>query len=164
MTFNKCISIFFLFLFASCAKEEDIMSSETTVGHSRITYFPVFTMEGDRYMSIVKGAGYVEPGVSAVEGSTTLQVSTSGAVNTEVPGIYDLTYTAVNKDGFSSSISRTVAVLPAAVVSGVDISGRYAYKANTSYQSTITRLAPGFYLTNNVWGPNDIPSYILTSD
>ena len=149
---------------ASCEKEEEIHNTDTQVGHSTVTFFPTFTMEGEKYLSLVKGENYTEPGVSAKEGTADLPVTVSGTVDTNTPGVYDITYSATNKDNFSASVTRTVAVLPAAEQAGVDISGQYEYVANTSYTSTIQKLGPGFYLVNNVWGSAPIPSYILTTD
>jgi hypothetical protein len=121
-------------------------------------------MKGPRYSSIVKGGSFTDPGVTAKEGADDLQIQTTGTVDAATPGVYDITYSATNKDGFSASVTRTVAVLPEAEQAGVDISGSYVYATNAAYTAVIEKLAPGFYLSNNVWGPNLIPSYILTSD
>jgi hypothetical protein len=147
----------------SCAKDE-VKITDTQVGHSRITNFAVLTMEGDPYISIVTGGSFTDPGVTAKEGADDLQVQTTGTVDAATPGVYDITYSATNKDGFSASVTRTVAVLPEAEQAGVDISGSYVYATNAAYKASIKKLAPGFYISDNVWGPNLIPSYILTSD
>ena len=149
--------------FLGCEKTEEILNTEDKVGISRVTHFPVFTMSGDRYISIVKGGAFTDPGVTAKEGDKDLQVQQSGSVNTNAVGVYDITYSATNKDNFSASVTRTIAVLPGAEQQGVDISGKYNY-ASGSYVATIQKLAAGFYVADNVWGPNDIPSYILTTD
>lgn len=161
---KKILSVFIFssLLFASC-KKDDINNTEDKVGISRVTRFPSFTMNGDKYMSIVKGDAYAEPGVTAKEGSNSLQVTASGTVNTSQPGVYTITYSAVNKDGFPGTVTRSVAVLPAAEQAGVNVSGKYKY-ATSAVISTITKLAPGFYLSDNVWGGSTIPSYIITTD
>lgn len=161
---KKVISVFLLALvvFTSCKKDE-INNTEDKVGSSRVTRFPSFTMNGDRYESVVLGSTYTDPGATAKEGETDLQVQAQGQVNTSEVGVYDIVYSAVNKDGFTGSVTRTVAVLPAAEQEGVNIAGNYKYSAS-AVVSTIEKLAPGFYLSNNVWGGSTIPSYILTTD
>ena len=158
------LMICIFFLAAGCEKTETFNNTPEKVGNSRVTFFPTFSMQGDRYVSVVKGETFNDPGVTAKEGSADLTVNISGAVNASQVGVYDLVYSATNKDGFSSSVTRTIAVLPSAEAEGVNIAGSYVYKANTAYQSTITKLAPGFYLTDNVWGASTIPSYIITVD
>lgn len=151
--------------FASCEKTEKPDNTADRVGISRVTYFPSFTMAGDKYISIVQGATFTDPGVTAKEGAADLQVQKSGTVDASTVGVYDIVYSATNKDGFSSSVTRTVAVLPSAEQAGVNIGGKYANTGSFSYVATIAKLAPGFYLADNVWGGGSaaiIPAYILT--
>jgi hypothetical protein len=162
----KRIIPFFILSLASlltACNKDDINNTEDRVGISRVTRFPVFTMNGDRYMSIVQGGTYTEPGVTAKEGTADLQITTTGSVDANTVGVYDITYTATNKDGFPGTVTRTIAVLPAPEQAGVDISGDYKY-ATSSVISHIEKLAPGFYKTDNVWGSSTIPSYIITVD
>lgn len=147
-------------IFTSCDKED-------TEGLSRITNFPTFEMNGNKYMSIVKGEQYTEAGVTATEGGSDIEVTISGTVDVNTPGVYDITYSAVNKDGFSGQVTRTVAVLPTAEQAGVDISGKYSNIGSFNYVSEVTKLAPGFYVSKNVWGGNSkaiIAAYIFTTD
>jgi hypothetical protein len=150
--------------FLGCEKTEEIHNTADKVGISRVTYFPVFAMSGNKYISIVKGGTFTDPGVTAKEGESDLPVKTTGSVDVNKVGVYDITYSATNKDNFSASVIRTVAVLPAAEQQGVDISGKYTYASNSSYVATIQKLAAGFYIVDNVWGSSDIPSYIITTD
>jgi len=153
------------FSFIGCEKTEEVNNTETEIGHSRVTFFPTFTMKGDPYMSIVKGGTYTEPGVTAKEGAADIPVVITGQVDASKPGVYDIVYTATNKDKFSSSVTRTVAVLPSAEQAGVDISGTYFYVATPTYTTSITKLSSGFYLAGNVWSTGSvIPSYIITVD
>lgn len=153
--------------FASCEKTEKPDNTDNQVGISKVTFFPVFTVKGDKYMSLVKGTAYTEPGVTATEAGANIPVTITGTVNTNTAGVYDITYTATNKDGFSKSVSRTVAVLPVAEQAGVDISGKYANTGSFNYVATITKLAPGLYQADNVWGGSSqavIAAYITTTD
>ena len=62
-------------------------------------------------------------------------------------------YTAVNKDGFTASLSRTVAVYSTeASAIGNDLSGKYQRLPATFGISTWTKLAPGVYLVDNPGG------------
>lgn len=144
-----------LLAFSACEKDDD------TAHVSGITTYAQFEMSGDRYVSIVQGGEFVDPGVTATEGETELPVTVSGTVDTSTPGVYDIVYTAINSDNFPGSTTRTVAVLPAPEQPGVNIAGTYV---RSGVSSTVTKLAPGFYLMPNVWGPNLIPSYIITTD
>ena len=151
--------------FASCEKTEKPDNTADRIGVSRVTYFPTFTMSGAQYISIVKGGTFTDPGVTAKEGTADLQITKTGAVDANAVGVYDIVYSATNKDGFSSSVTRTVAVLPAAEAAGVNISGKYANTGSFSYVATMQKLAPGFYLVDNVWGGSSaaiIPAYVLT--
>ena len=138
---------------------------ETTDSISKVTVYPKFTMTGNQYISIVKGEAYTEPGVTAKEGEADLEVTPNGTVDVNTVGVYDIVYTAVNKDGFEGSVTRTVAVLPAAEGPGVTIAGSYANLGTFNYVATIVKLAPGFYRADNIWGGGSaaiIPSYIIT--
>lgn len=148
----------FALLFASCEKDE-------TEGVSTETTYATFTMNGDRYVSIVKGETFTDPGVTAKEGETDLEVTTSGTVNASTPGVYDIVYSAVNKDGFPGSVTRTVAVLPSAEEEGVDISGKYKNIGSFNYTAEMVKLAPGFYKVDNIWGGGSaavIAAYVIT--
>ena len=161
------LSIAVLFSIVSCEKTEHINNTEDKIGISRVTRFPTFSMEGDRYISIVKGGTFTDPGATAKEGDADLPVTISGAVDASTVGVYDLVYSATNKDGFSSSVTRTIAVLPEAEQAGVDIAGSYANTGAFTYTATIQKLAPGFYIADNVWGGGSaaiIASYIITTD
>lgn len=144
----------FAILFTSCNKDTENVSFVTT--------FADFDMKGDQYQSLVIGQKYVEQGVLAKEGDKTLEVISRGSVDVSKAGVYEITYSAINSDNFPGSIKRYVAVLPSAP--SVDISGSFFYKANPTFTTTMTRLAPGFYTFGNVWGASVIPAYIISAD
>ncbi len=88
-----------------------------TEGLSRITYFPEFLLEGEDFYLIDEGAPFTEPGIKVLEqGSEIPFTSTyrgrysgySGSTIGTDPDQYNLTYDAVNKDGFAASASRTI--------------------------------------------------------
>jgi hypothetical protein len=80
-------------------------------------------------------------------------------VNTSTPGIYNVVYSAKNKDGFSASTTRTVAVYSTdATAAANDFSGNYARTTNGSI-ATWTKIAPGVY---TVFNPGGAPGTNLT--
>jgi hypothetical protein len=118
----KYLSLFFvalIVLFSGCEK------STSTEDLSTITHFVTFELEGGDVLIIEKGEEYVEPGYTALEGETdvTSNVQVSGEVG-ESLGVYELTYSAVNEDGYSSSTTRQVVVYDPTSPED-DISGEY---------------------------------------
>ena len=72
---------------------------------------PVLTLFGEQNVTVVKGQPYVEPGAKAednVDGA--LEVAVSGAVDTTTEGVYAVKYSAVDKTGNATEITRTVTV------------------------------------------------------
>jgi hypothetical protein len=158
--------IYFLVAILSVAcNKNDIHNTDDQVGISRVTHFAVFQVSGSDYMSVVKGTAFVDPGVKAFEGSTEIPVKTTGSVNTNQTGLYILTYSATNKDGYSASTSRTVVVIAAHETPGVDLSGKYDYVGSSTYTSTVTKVAEGTYTTDNAWsGLTVIPLVFVSLD
>jgi hypothetical protein len=151
---KKFIPLFYSLLavlFVACNKNE-IHNTEDKVGISRVTHFPVLTLNGDRYMTIEVGGTFTDPGIIATEGGAAIPYTTDGSVNTGEIGVYDLTYTAVNKDGFPASLTRTV-VIYSTESSGAanDLSGTYVRTSNGA-ESTWTKIAPGVYTVFNPGG------------
>jgi hypothetical protein len=135
----------------SC-KKNDFDYKEGYVGISKVTNYATFDMKGAKYIVVQKGGTYTEPGVTAKEGDKDLAVTISGTVNTNAQGVYNLSYSAVNADGYSASTSRTVIVADiGADAAADDLSGKYARTSNGSV-STWTRLAPGVYTVLNPGG------------
>src|SRR5436309_13884104 len=102
---KKLINILLVLIitFISACNKHDITNTNEKVGSSKVTFFPVFDMKGLGVMSIVQGSTFTDPGVTAKEGANTIMVTTSGSVDANVVGLYQLTYTATNKDGFTAT-------------------------------------------------------------
>jgi len=144
-----CLSIL------SCHKD-DFNYPEGTVGVSTITNYPVFTRTGDNYVVVAKGSDFTDPGITAKEGNNMLKVTTTGTVNTSVAGVYTLSYSATNKDGFSATSSRTVIVTgPDATAAANDFSGTYL-RASTGQVATFTKIGSGVYLVDNPGGAANV--------
>jgi hypothetical protein len=137
-------------LLAGCKKDFDITSTETQVGGSKVTFFVDLQLNGNLYNGIVLGSTFEDPGAVATENGQPVEVKVSGAVNSNQVGVYTLTYTATNKDGFAKSANRYVAVLPEAPDPSVDLSG--SYTSGTSPRATITKITDGLFYTTNCWG------------
>jgi len=100
--------------FMGCEKEYE--------DESRITYFPVFVMEGESEIIHSLGEPYTDGAVTATEDGSPLDVSievvgeTTGykgtTVNVDVFDKYVISYSATNKDGFDGVVTRTVYVAP----------------------------------------------------
>lgn len=145
--------------FSSC---ED----ETTQDQSQITHYITFEMNGDAEMTIPVGTVYEEPGVVAMEGDEDVSsgITTTGSVNGNEVGVYNLVYSATNKDGFGSTTSRTVIVYDPSVTE--DISGTYTVAAGTyryaassgatvaynGYNVTLTQVSPGIFEMSDYMG------------
>ncbi|MGH2646398.1 MAG: DUF5011 domain-containing protein [Ginsengibacter sp.] len=159
------ITLMLMAIVSSC-KKDTIVSNDNMVGISKVTYYPNFEITGDENISIVVGTAYTDPGVKATAGGAEIPVTTTGSVDGSTVGVYILTYTATNKDGFSASATRNVFVIPSAEVPGLDLSGTYM-TTNGTPNATVIKVAPGVYFTDNCWGNGSlaiIPAYFFCPD
>ncbi len=134
----------------------------TSAGVSRITYYVTFDLTQGSLVLDPQGTPFVDPGFKATEGTTdvTNNVTVTGTVDVNQVGLYTLTYSAVNSDGFSASATRTVIVYdPAAPAT--DISGSYSSdvarqapyaRSFTGLSVTITKKAPGIFYVSDLLG------------
>jgi len=144
----------------ACNDDEDQLTD------TRLTYYPVITLEGDEFMQVPIGTNYVEPGYSAVlageDFTSSVVVEGASEVDKDQAGLYYITYTATNADGFSTSVTRTVAVCDPTITT--DISGKYTTQPGThrlrqgteipypGYSVTITKAAPGIFHVSDILG------------
>lgn len=123
-------------------------------GLSRITYFPDFELEAGDIVLHPLGAEYAEPGVRVTEEGSEISFTTTGSVDTSTPGFNAIVYSAVNKDGFPGSATRTVVVVEPDVPS-LALEGNYTSNTNAfSGQSlgqklTVTKLADGVFASSD---------------
>lgn len=127
----KILSITLLsVLLFSCERELD-----TEGVTKKITYYPVFELEGEEEIVIQAGEDFTLPGAVATEQGAEIPVTTSiagtyfaGAVDeidTTVPDIYSVSYSATNVDGYSGSATRSVVVLPPTGDLVTSLEGKY---------------------------------------
>ena len=132
----------------------DACESTDTAHVSYVTTYPTITLEGDEIMVLGVGTGYSEPGAIAKVGEDEVEIVTEGAVNPDAPGVYPISYTAVNIDGFSRTATRQVVVYDPAT-DAVDLSGSYV-RAATGVTVTVTKIGPSTYHINDAGGLGEI--------
>lgn len=113
-------------------------------GLSKITYFPEFILEGEDFYLLNEGDAYVEPGIEVLEEGSAIPFTTSITgrysgfasttnIGTE-PDQYSVSYSATNRDGFTSSVSRTIVAVN---------TGDLVTSLEGAYNCTVTRLSSG---------------------
>lgn len=135
---------------------------ETSQDLSVVTHYVTMELNGDEMTLVPLGTTYTDEGVYAVEGDEDVssKVTVNNSVNSNAVGIYTVTYTAINKDGFPSSIERTVAVYDPAVTANIE--GYYisngtresggAVSPYGGYSVNIINIAPGIYEISDYLG------------
>lgn len=152
-------------ILVSCNKDKE---SEGKYG---ITYYPDIEILGDRILSIVVDEEYDDEGAYVTENGEEIDWTSSGEVDISTPGMYTITYSAVNKDGFSASASRIIFVLPEEVnPEAASLVGTYLRTAN-GRTATVTSIVPGVYSITDAWGsatsngnPLLLPCYLICPD
>ena len=134
----------------SCEKEE------SSANVSKVTNYPTLDLTGDQFMTIAAGGTYNEPGITVTIGGEEVEPEIEGSVDASTPGVYIITYSAANEDGFSASVKRYVGVIDAAAAAN-DFSGKYQrtkYGTNTTPAgiATWTKVADGLYTNNDIGG------------
>ena len=159
-----------IYILVICLTFAFISCDEDTQDVSIVTHFVILTMDGDETILLPLGTNYVDPGVTAMEGEedVTSSLKIIGAVNKDQVGLYDLEYKATNKDGFSSSLFRTVIVYDPNVTTDISgtyttADGSYRYWVETGaivnfsgYPIEVTYVVPGiFYMSDYFAGYYD---------
>lgn len=144
--------------FTSCDYDSD--------DDSYVTHYVVLDLnEGSTY-SVPVGSAYTDPGYTATEGTEDVSsrvVVGGDVVDANSVGVYNVTYSVANKDGFSVSASRQVFVYDPSVTT--DISGtytlesgqryRFSTQATTGYSGnevTVTKVANGMFTVSDMLG------------
>jgi Domain of unknown function (DUF5011) len=146
---NK-ISITFLlalFVLAGCKKDTTADVSKAV----KVSY-PAIALNGNALVTLAVGATYTDAGAKLTDditGAVSDIQPTSSNVNTATPGLYVVTFSASNSNGFETSASRLVAV--SSVNNPIDRSGTYLRTA-TGVNCYITKIAPGVYKVTNPGG------------
>ena len=128
---------------SSCSEERPIESD--------VTFFAEF--EYEPLVVIALGGTYAAE-VNAIADGESLKVSSSGAVDTNTVGVYDVTYSATNKDGFDGIVTQTIVIHDPSII-GTDVSGAIQDVGRPERTGVIS-LIPGttsiFYATDFAFG------------
>jgi Domain of unknown function (DUF5011) len=159
--------IFLLFLIYSCNKET-IVDTPTQVGISKVAYYPSITINGPKFIAVTEGAGYTDPGATAMLNGDSITYTTSMTIDASTAsGVYTINYTATSPDG-SNSDQRIVVVVPASVVADPviianDYSGTYL-RAATGVTSTWTKIYTGVYTVENPGGSSGVGLLVVATN
>lgn len=137
-------------LFSSCDDIDTEDISGLTV-YADIVY--------DSNVVLTKGADFT-PSATASEGETLLDVVIDGEADTNTVGVYIISYSATNSDGFSATRKQTVVVHDPSIV-GTDVSGT-VHDINSPSRIGVISLVEGtnsiFYCTD-MGGGGILPLY-----
>ena len=141
------VTVVFAFLTVGCNK--------TTEGVTQVMDYVSIQLLGDNpYVSLL-GGDYQEPGYTATyKGQDyTSQVTVTSDVDTSYPGIYSVTYSAENQEGYSYPFVRDVYVLNPGGVANIYVStcsmGSNTYKGIIT---VVSEYAPGIYVIDDMCG------------
>ncbi|MEO9804271.1 MAG: immunoglobulin-like domain-containing protein [Reichenbachiella sp.] len=131
-------------VFTGCQEDLD------TEGVSRVTTFPTFELTDGASVVITTGTSFT-PDAMVTEGDTQLTPTIVNGVDNATPGIYTVTYSAENSDGFPGTSSQQVIVYDPAIVA-TDVSGNIADIGRPERKGVIS-LVPG---TTNIFFGTDM--------
>jgi hypothetical protein len=153
----KNIKIFICFFVASIGilscNKNDFNYPAGKVGISTVVYFPSISLNGSSTLVITAGSTFADPGVVATVNGQAVTPTITGSVNANTPGIYWLTYTAKNQQGFTSSVSRIV-IVKSASPAAPDYSGNWKRNAGAFGISQWIQLTPTTYAVSDPGGAN----------
>lgn len=126
----------------------------TTIPPVADTTAPVITLNGSASVSLNQGSSYTDAGATATDnkdGNLTAQISVTGSVNTNVAGVYTLTYRVNDAAGNAATpVTRTVTVN--AVADTVKPVITLVGSSSISVRRNRTFTDPGATATDNVDG------------
>jgi len=128
-------------IFTSC---EDT----STENVSRVTTYPIVTINGDKTLVLTQGDSFTDEGAVALAGAEELEITSDGTVDTATPGVYKVNYNASNADGFTASQTRTVIVLSSAP-SAFNLEGTFLRSGNENH---VLRISDRVYTSDNAGG------------
>lgn len=155
-TISLCVAVLSLY---SCSGDEEY--TDTT-----LTYYVSLDLQGDELVQVPVGTAYTDAGCKAeLNGEDyTSKIVTTGLdkVDVNAIGLYTVTYSATNIDGYSNSVERTVAVCNPAVTTDLTgtyttVEGTYRDRAGTQtpytgYSVSISQIAPGIFYVSDMFG------------
>jgi hypothetical protein len=141
---KKIITLLFTgLLFMAC-------STDDTANVSRVTNYPLITLNGESTEIVFLGDTYTEKGAVSKEGTTIITTTITGAVNTSATGVYKIDYSAKNSDGYDAVKTRAVLVMSKAL-STINLAGQFQRNGNVN---NVTRISDRVYKCDNATGYN----------
>jgi len=143
---------------------------DTTAGFTQITYYPTLEVLGGATVIAPLGKTYVDAGVKAeLQGAdVSNKVISTSTVNSNVGGVYSVSYEITNADGYKRTASRTVYIAdltPSPIATGMHTVSagtnrvviKTGVKVNYSgYSILVLQTAPGvFYISDFMGGYYD---------
>lgn len=152
LTNNICLLAIVVLLLQACAKEPSFDYPTGYVGSSKVVDFPSIAIKGERLIIQDQGVPYTDAGADAFLQGKPITYTTSGSVNINTPGVYELDYAASSPDGYTASDFRTVVILStAADVTNNNFAGVYK-RDQTGLNATWTKTGRGVYDVENPGG------------
>lgn len=144
-----------MFSFSSCEDEE--------WNDSKVTYYATLTLKGDDIIIVDKGVPYTDPGYYAeLKGEdVTADVVVDTDLDVNTSGVYTVSYSYVNEDGFAATAERTVGVFdPNDAVEGFYTSDANSYRVSSGnktvykgeYNVTVLNNGDGTYTVDDLLG------------
>ncbi len=126
------------FTIISCDKDESLNSNY------KITKYAVFEFNPEIKVA-VGGPAFTPAAVAKIDGAV-IPFQVIGNVNTAVVGIYDVTYRAINEDGYpAEAVQKVIVYDPSAT--GLDVSGLIVDATRPARKGVITKVEG----TNNIF-------------
>lgn len=147
--------IFYFVLVALAALTLASCDKKASEGLTRVTYYPELELKGDNPYVIRVGGSFTEPGFVATLNGEDISstVTTSTNLDAKTPGIYSVTYKAVNPDGFMATVSRDVYVLnPGHIDNVYSSSARMGSRSYKNLPIVISKISDGVYELEDLCG------------
>lgn len=141
----------------------------TTEDNSRLTYYASIELDEGSTVIWTLGVPFEEPGYTVTlngeditDDANYVTVSGTESVDVDTPGLYYITYAAINDDGFSVSTTRTILVAdttPSVIESGIWTVTSDTYRTYggattkfSGYTVVVLQTAPGVFYVSDLMG------------
>ncbi len=139
---------------------------DSTKGYTGLTIYPTLDLVGESEIIVAKGETFVDPGYTSILDGEDVsgEVVVTSNVDTDVPGVYTISYEIVNADGYPVSTSRTVYVAdttPSPIATGMHsvLDGTHRINNNSAartdfsgYSILVLQTEPGVYYCSDLIG------------
>lgn len=152
--FKSILCLFVVFL-SSC-------DTDSTGDVSDTTDYAVIEMNGSDEVIINQGDAWTDPSANVTLAGAPYPFETSTVVDPNVPGVYYITYSAVNDLGFSASATRTVVVVSTAA-SIYNFEGNWTRLPTSGTRKGVcTQISDRYYTYDNAGGVAGVNQLTVT--